>query len=244
LFFGRSLNLPEEQLHTLGLGALLHDVGKLKVPTEVLNKPGRLSTEEFGVMKQHTVFGYELMKNRGELSNNALDIIIQHHERLDGSGYPYNLGHGQISHFSKLVSIVDVYDAITSKRVYHEETTPFNALNDIYKHREKEFDANLVEQFIKCLGIYPIGSLVELNTGQVGVVVFFSEKSHLSPTIMLILDEQKTPYHQFRYVNLGSTVWEKHNQKPEIKRIADPAEFGLDLADIIFKESLHLAFGW
>jgi hypothetical protein len=195
-------------------------------------------------MKQHTVFGYELMKNRGELSNNALDIIIQHHERLDGSGYPYNLGHGQISHFSKLVSIVDVYDAITSKRVYHEETTPFNALNDIYKHREKEFDANLVEQFIKCLGIYPIGSLVELNTGQVGVVVFFSEKSHLSPTIMLILDEQKTPYHQFRYVNLGSTVWEKHNQKPEIKRIADPAEFGLDLADIIFKESLHLAFGW
>jgi hypothetical protein len=101
-----------------------------------------------------------------------------------------------------------------------------------------------VEQFIKCLGIYPIGSLVELNTGQVGIVVFFSEKSHLSPTVMLILDEQKTPYDQYRYVNLGSPAWEKQNLKPEIKRIADPEEFGLDLPEIIFKESLHLALGW
>lgn len=244
LLFGRSLNLPEEQLNILGLGALLHDVGKLKVPTMVLNKPERLSAEEFDIMKKHTVFGYDLMKNQDGLNNEALNIIVQHHERLNGSGYPYNLQHGQISHFSRIVSIVDVYDAITSKRVYHEETTPFNALSDIYKQREKDFDSALVEQFIKCLGIYPIGSLVELSTGQVGVVVFFSEKSHLSPTVMLILDEHKTPYDQFRYVNLGSTVWEKHNVKPEIKRIADPAEFNLDLPDIIFKESLHLAFGW
>lgn len=244
LFFGRSLQLPENQLHTLGLGALLHDVGKLKVPAEVLNKPGRLSDEEFGVMKQHTVFGYDLMRNQGELSNDALDIIVQHHERLNGRGYPYQLEHGQISEYSKIVSIVDVYDAITSKRVYHTETTPFNALNDIYKLREKEFDKRLVEQFIKCLGIYPIGSLVELSTGQVGIVVFFSEKSHLSPTVMLVLDEHKKPYDQYRYVNLGSQVWQKHGVKPEIKRIADPAEFGLDLPEIVFKESLHLAFGW
>jgi HD-GYP domain-containing protein (c-di-GMP phosphodiesterase class II) len=244
LFFGRSMNLTQDQLHTLGLGALLHDVGKLRVPSEVLNKPGRLTAEEFGVMKKHTVFGYDLMKNQGELGTEPLDIIIQHHERLNGSGYPYNLQHGQISHFSKLVSIVDVYDAITSNRVYHKETTPFNALNDIYKHREKEFDSRLVEQFIKCLGIYPIGSLVELNTGQVGIVVFFSEKSHLSPTVMLILDEHKTPYDQYRYVNLGSPAWEKQTLKPEIKKIADPEEFGLDLPEIIFKESLHLAFGW
>ncbi|KPJ90354.1 MAG: hypothetical protein AMJ53_13815 [Gammaproteobacteria bacterium SG8_11] len=244
LFFGRSMNFSTQQLHTLGLGALLHDVGKLQVPTEVLNKPGRLTTEEFGVMKKHTVFGYDLMKNQGELSSDALDIIVQHHERLNGSGYPYNLQHGEISHFSKLVSIVDVYDAITSNRVYHKETTPFNALNDIYKHREKEFDTRLVEHFIKCLGIYPIGSLVELNTGQVGVVVFFSEKNHLSPTVMLILDEHKKPYEQYRYVNLGSPAWEKQNQKPEIKRIADPADYGIDLPEIVFKESLHLAFGW
>jgi HD-GYP domain-containing protein (c-di-GMP phosphodiesterase class II) len=244
LLFGRSLNLPEEQLNTLGLGALLHDVGKLKVPTTVLNKPDRLSTEEFDIMKKHTLFGYDLMKKQDGLSNEALNIIVQHHERLNGSGYPYNLQHGQISHFSRIVSIVDVYDAITSKRVYHDETPPFNALSDIYKQREKDFDSGLVEQFIKCLGIYPIGSLVELNTGQVGVVVFFSEKNHLSPTVMLILDEQKIPYNQYRYVNLGSTVWEKHNEKPEIKRIADPAEFNIDLPDIIFKESLHLAFGW
>jgi HD-GYP domain-containing protein (c-di-GMP phosphodiesterase class II) len=244
LLFGRSLNLPEEKLNTLGLGALLHDVGKLKVPTTVLNKPARLSAEEFDIMKKHTLFGYDLMKKQDGLSNEALDIIVQHHERLNGSGYPYNLQHGQISHFSRIVSIVDVYDAITSKRVYHDETTPFNALSDIYKQREKDFDSGLVEQFIKCLGIYPIGSLVELNTGQVGVVVFFSEKSHLSPTVMLILDEQKSPYAQYRYVNLGSTAWENHNVKPEIKRIADPAEFNIDLPDIIFKESLHLAFGW
>ena len=244
LFFGRSMNFTQDQLHTLGLGALLHDVGKLRVPSEVLNKPGRLTTDEFAVMKKHTVFGYDLMKNQGELSKDALDIIIQHHERLNGSGYPHNLEHGQINQLAKLVSIVDVYDAITSNRVYHKETTPFNALNDIYKNREKEFDTRMVEQFIKCLGIYPIGSLVELNTGQVGIVIFFSEKSHLAPTVMLILDEQKKPYDQYRYVNLGSPAWEKQNIKPEIKRIADPEEFGLDLPEIIFKESLHLAFGW
>ena len=244
LFFGRSMNFSQDQLHTLGLGALLHDVGKLKVPSEVLNKPSRLTDEEFGVMKKHTVFGYDLMKNQGELSTEALNIIVQHHERLNGSGYPYNLQHGQISDYSKLVSIVDVYDAITSNRVYHRETTPFNALNEIYKDREKEFDTRLVEQFIKCLGIYPIGSLVELNTGQVGIVVFFSEKSHLAPTVMLILDEHKKAYDQYRYVNLGSPVWEKQKLKPEIKRIADPEQYGLDLPEIIFKESLHLAFGW
>jgi len=157
--------------------------------------------------------------------------------------YPYNLNESQISYFSKLVSIVDVYDAITSKRVYHDGTTPYKALNDIYKGRDKEFDTSLVENFVKCLGVYPIGSLVELNTGQVGIVVYFAEKSHLTPTIMLVLDEHKKPYNQFSYINLGSSVWDKQGQKPEIKRIADPLEFGLDLPQIIHKESLHMAFG-
>lgn len=243
LFFGRSMQLPSDKLHTLGIGALLHDVGKLLVPSEVLNKPGRLTAEEYGIMQKHTVYGYDLMKNKGELSKNALDIVIQHHERLDGSGYPNRLLDRSISEYSKLVSIVDVYDAVTSKRVYHNETTPYKALNDIYKHREKEFDPHLVEQFIKCLGIYPIGSLVELNTGQVGVVVYFSEKNHLSPTVMLILDENKNPYSHYRYVNLGSAVWEQHHSKPEITRIADPNEFGIDLPGIILSESVHLALG-
>ena len=204
LFFGRSMQLDSEKLHTLGLGALLHDVGKLLVPSEVLNKPGRLTAAEYGVMQQHTVFGYDLMKNRGELSPEALNIVIQHHERLDGSGYPNRLDDNKISLFSKLVSIVDVYDAVTSKRVYHDETTPYQALNDIYQHRDKDFDPQLVQQFIKCLGIYPIGSLVELTSGQVGVVAFFSEKNHLSPTVMLILDEHKKPYDKYRYVNFLS----------------------------------------
>jgi HD-GYP domain-containing protein (c-di-GMP phosphodiesterase class II) len=243
LFFGRSMQLDSEKLHTLGLGALLHDVGKLLVPSEVLNKPGRLTPAEYGVMQQHTVFGYDLMKNRGELSPEALNIVIQHHERLDGSGYPNRLDDNKISLFSKLVSIVDVYDAVTSKRVYHDETTPYKALNDIYQHRDKDFDPQLVQQFIKCLGIYPIGSLVELTTGQVGVVAFFSEKNHLSPTVMLILDGHKKPYDKYRYVNLGSKVWDKHAGKPEIKRIADPNEFGIDLSSVISNESLHLAIG-
>jgi len=243
LFFGRSMQLTTDQLHTLGLGALLHDIGKLLVPSELLNKPGRLTPLEFCVMQKHTVYGYDLMKNKGELSQDALNIVIQHHERLDGSGYPNKLDNKRISEFSKLVSIVDVYDAITSKRVYHDETTPYKALNDIYKHREREFDPHLVEQFIKCLGIYPIGSLVELNTGQVGVVVFFSEKSHLSPTVMLILDEHKKPYDKYRYINLGSKAWAQHVRKPEISRIADPNEFGIDLPGIILSESVQLALG-
>jgi hypothetical protein len=169
-----------------------------------------------------------------------LDVVKHHHERLNGQGYPYGLDANKIGPFTKIVSIVDVYDAITSKRVYHDEITPYMALNSLYKKKGIEFDPQLIERFIKCLGVYPIGSVVELNTGQVGMVSYFSEKHHLSPTILLILDENKHPYESQRYINLSSEIWRRDKNRPEIKRIVSSNEFSIDIPQIVQTQSLQL----
>lgn len=240
LCFGRSIGLSKLQLVELGLGALLHDIGKLKVPLEVLNKPGKLTSEEYQVMKKHTVFGYDLLKNHNELCLDSLAVIKNHHERLDGHGYPNKLQEHQIGFYPKLVSIVDVYDAISSKRVYHEQITPYDAVNYIYHQQRGSFDLKLVEQFIKYLGIYPIGSTVELNTGQVGIVMSFDDKSRLSPTVLLVLNENKQFYEKYKYCNLAKTLLSIDGNHTHIETVINPDRYGIKVSDIIQQESLCL----
>jgi len=241
LFFGRSIGMPMDQLKELGIGALLHDIGKLKVPLEVLNKPDRLTNDEYRIMRQHTVFGYDLLRDKKEISHDALQVIQNHHERLDGKGYPHKLVDHQINHYTKLVSIVDVYDAITSKRAYHDAMNPHDALNIIFKSDKGSFDQGLLEQFIKYLGVYPIGSVVELSSGQVGVVMSFNDKHHLTPLILLVLDENKLPYNQYRYLNLAHAVYKKNKEPLHISGIVKPEAYDLDVATIIKNESFHIA---
>jgi len=240
LFFGRSLGLNHDQLQDLGTGALLHDIGKIKVPLEVLNKPGSLTQEEFVVMKKHTMYGYELFRDKEEISQASMNVIKNHHERLDGKGYPHGLAESQLDQYSKMVTIVDVFDAITSNRVYHNEITPYNALNRIYSEKEDIFDRKLVEQFIKYMGVYPIGSVVELSTGQVGLVSSFNEKRHLYPTVLLIMDEKHQRYAQPKIINLSSNSWENDAKRPSIKKIVDPGSYDLDISDIFLKESIQV----
>jgi len=240
LFFGRSIGLSTDQLEDLGTGALLHDIGKLKVPLEVLNKPGHLTREEFLIMKKHTVYGYELFRDKDEISRASMKVIRNHHERLDGKGYPYGLAEKQLDYYSKMVTIVDVYDAITSKRVYHEEVSPYSALNRIYSEHEGNFDRKLVEQFIKYMGVYPVGSVVELSTGQIGIVSSFNEKRHLFPTVLLIMDEKHQLYRQQKTINLASSSWADSN-RPSIKKVVDAGSYDLDLSSIFLKESIEVA---
>lgn len=240
LCFGRSIGLTKLQLVELGLGALLHDVGKLRVPIEVLNKPGKLTSEEYQVMKKHTIFGYDLLKNHNELCLDSLAIIKNHHERLDGHGYPFKLQEHQIGFYPKLVSIVDVYDAISSKRVYHDQITPYDAINYIYHQQKGSFDLKLVEQFIKYLGIYPIGSTVELNTGQVGIVMSFNDKSRLNPTVLLVLNENKQFYDKYIYFNLAKTLLSVDGHSVHIEGVINPDRYGINVSDIIQRESLSL----
>lgn len=239
LTFGRALGIQKDELNELGLGALLHDIGKMRVPLEVLNKPGKLTSDEFEIMKSHPDMGYELIHKDKNLSPEVLKIVKHHHERLNGQGYPDNLLEENISYFTKIVSITDVYDAISSDRCYHDGMTPHDALKKLYEWMPGNFDSELMQSFIRIIGIYPVGSVVELKTGHIGLVVKLNETHRLRPVVMLIMNREKEYYPRRKLINLSSTIWEKKADKPEIKRILDAKEFNIDIKKIINEESLN-----
>ena len=240
LSFGRFIGLPEPTLIELGLGALLHDLGKMQVPPEILNKPGKLTAEEFAIMQRHAEFGHALLsKYNPGLPAAVLDIVLHHHERFEGQGYPDGLQGDAIPVLTRITSIVDVYDAITSDRVYHDGMTPHEALGNLYRWARGNYDVSMVEAFIRCLGIYPVGSLVELNTGEVAVVTTFREAHRLKPTVLLLLDANKRPYPRRTLLNLASAQWQKEGNPPEIVRVLEQQAYGINLPAIIEQESLR-----
>ncbi|MCW9000690.1 MAG: HD-GYP domain-containing protein, partial [Kangiellaceae bacterium] len=164
--FGRYLGYKEDELRCMGIGAMLHDVGKMKIPDSILNKPGRLSPAEFNIMQDHTIEGYKILKDKGALSSIAIDIAHSHHEKLNGEGYPRNLIDSSISEYTKIVTIVDSYDAITSERVYSSAKSPAAAFKILREHSGSQFDGDIVNKFIEWMGIYPVGSLIEMQTGE------------------------------------------------------------------------------
>lgn len=194
LTFGRHLALSKDELAVLGMGALLHDIGMVRVPEDILAKTGGLSEREFDIMTKHVTWGLEIVRDSGNLNPGSLEIIAQHHERGDGSGYPLRRKGAGIAPAGYIGAIVDVYDAITSDRIYNTGLSAEDALKRIYEWREKDFDSQLVEDFIRCMGIFPIGSLVELSTGSIGVVITINRARRLKPKVALVLTASKTPY--------------------------------------------------
>ncbi|MHB8535438.1 MAG: HD-GYP domain-containing protein [Sulfuricaulis sp.] len=192
--FGRHLVLSREELIELGLGLILHDVGMLKIPKEILGKPAGLNHEEFDAMKRHVGWGVAIVKKSGGLPPLAMQVMQQHHERRDGEGYPVRLKNDAIAQAGYISSIVDVYDAVTSDRGYSGGMSAEDALKRMYEWREKDFHPQLVEEFIRCMGIFPIGSLVELSTGSIGVVISINRARRLKPKVALVLTANKTPY--------------------------------------------------
>lgn len=191
--FCKALKLDPALTREAGLGALLHDTGKMRVPDAILNKPGRFTDAEFEVMKRHPRDGYDILRATPGLSDVALDIALHHHERMDGTGYPERLPGDNISIVARMAAIVDVYDAITSDRCYHSGIPPAEALKKMWEWSKFDFDQTLMRAFISTIGIYPVGTLVRLESGRLGVVtelhaseilkpsvrVFFSTKSNL-----------------------------------------------------------------
>ncbi|MFV1982440.1 MAG: HD-GYP domain-containing protein [Thiohalomonadales bacterium] len=235
--FGRAIGVDKKDLINLGLGALLHDIGKMKTPLEILNKEGKLTKDEFTIMMRHPYEGYSVLKEDKNMSPESLEIILSHHERLDGSGYPGNITEVKITYFTRIVSIVDVYDAITSDRVYHDGISPHDALNKLFQWMPGKYDKELMEKFIKTIGIYPIGSIVELKSGHVGMVAKFDEKNKLRPVIMLLLDKNKKSYSQRKMINTSNPMWRKKNYSVEIKRIVEAKEYGINVNAILLGES-------
>ncbi|MFQ5575255.1 MAG: HD-GYP domain-containing protein, partial [Terriglobia bacterium] len=227
LAFGRHLGLDREQLNILGVGALLQDIGIMKVPNEVLNKPGTLTEQEFALVKSHVPCGVEILANAKGIPRGAIELAELHHERCDGSGYMNGLKGNEIGVFGMIGGLVDCYDALTSDRAYHAAIPAHIALRKLYEWRNKAFESNLVEQFIQCIGIYPIGSVVKLNTGEVGVVVTTNRVRRLKPRVTLVLKPDDTPYATLKTVDLMHQT-PSSNRPAEIDQVLEPRAYGID----------------
>ncbi len=230
--FARHLGMPESQLQKIGIAALLHDVGKAKIPDEILNKPGRFTDDEMEVMKMHTTFGRDLLLSNTTIGSSAIDVAYCHHERIDGLGYPRGLIEHQIPFYSKLIAITDTYDAITSSRVYDNARASKEALDIIYKDRGRQFDENLALEFIKCIGIYPPGSIVELTDGRVGVVIATNTEQKLRPKVLIVRDAEKQPCKQ-KIFDLFKNLSEEPEKIVHIAQEHPNGRYGIDLKALI-----------
>lgn len=201
---GKRLGLGVTELQNLGLAGLLHDVGKMKVPEEVLNKPGKLTDEEFAIMKQHPVYSYEVMKNDKKIAPEVIKAALQHHEKSDGTGYPDGLMEKDISKYAKIIAICDVYDAITSNRCYHKGMIAADALKMLFAWSGKHFNEVLVKFFIHLIGVYPAGAVVVLDTNELAVVLKTNKDDGMRPKILIISDKEKRLLNKPVYFDLVS----------------------------------------
>jgi HD-GYP domain-containing protein (c-di-GMP phosphodiesterase class II) len=229
---GRQLGLPKHDLRSLAMGCMLMDVGKLRVDPALLQAERELTLEEAAQMAGHVDYGLEIIKDSGVINQDVIDMVAHHHERFDGSGYPNGLTQDRIPAFARIAAIVDTYDAITSKRSYAQPISPSDAIRMLYKSRDAEFQAELVEAFIQAIGIYPAGTLVELSSGEVGVVVAEYRSRRLRPKIMLLLDASKAPLPTSRIVDLQQTAPDESAASLSISKSLEPDAYGIDLTRI------------
>jgi HD-GYP domain-containing protein (c-di-GMP phosphodiesterase class II) len=184
--FGQYRKLPPDALHQTIVGALLHDIGKILIPDEVLHKAGPLSPEEFEVMKAHARYSRDILKSTEGIGELTIITAAEHHERMDGKGYPEGLKGEEISIYGRMVAITDVYDAITADRVYHRGMTPTQGLKKLLEWSGAHLDQALVYEFIRCIGVYPVGSLVLLESGKLGVVTELNDDDQRLPVVRVM----------------------------------------------------------
>lgn len=201
--FCRSRNFEAARTHQAGLGGLLHDTGKALVPDKILNKPGPLTDEEFAIIKRHPKDGYDILLKSPEVGPIPLDITLHHHERRDGSGYPDKLGGEGISELAQMAAIVDVYDAITADRCYHKGMSAAAALRKIYEWSKFHFNPQYAQEFMRCVGIYPVGTMVMLESGRLGVVVEPHETNLLAPKVNVFFNTKQNLYIKPEMVDLS-----------------------------------------
>lgn len=228
--FGRHLGRSEAELEKLGLCGLLHDVGKMRVPPEVLNKPAKLTDKEFNMIKAHATHGRNLLMSSKGIPNSAVDVAYSHHERVDGNGYPRQLNSAGISDLAKIIAIVDAYDAMTADRCYSEAIPSTEALKIIFKDRGTHFDDRLALEFIKSVGLYPPGTLVELVNGIIAVVFETNPKYRHLPRVIAV-NKQDAPLDKKLLINLADVEAGQLDKNYLIKRALKDGSFGVYIRD-------------
>lgn len=226
--FGRHLGMPKKDLQSLAIGALLFDVGKMRLPDKLINNPKRFNQYEFKLVKTHIEHSLEIVNTISGISDDVIEMVKTHHERHNGSGYPNGLKGNEISIFGKIAGIVDCYDAIISERPFASAMSPHDAVKKFYEWRDIDFQAELIEQFIQVVGIYPVGTIVELNDGKVGVIVAQHKVWRLRPKIMLLLDEDKNYYDNFDVIDLYINESAEDGNTLEIVKSIEPGMYGID----------------
>jgi putative nucleotidyltransferase with HDIG domain len=218
--FCQALGMDAATVEEAGLGGLLHDVGKMMIPNEILNKPGKLTDKEFGIMKSHASISRDILMAVPGISNMVIQIAGEHHEKMAGGGYPRGIAADEISQIGRMTAIVDVYDALTSNRVYHKGMEPTEVLKKLLEWSGSHLDGELVQQYIRALGIYPVGSLVRLSGGRLAIVVEQSEDL-LRPVVRVVFDTALKLRLPPRDLHLLHAV-------EEIVEYEDPLEWELD----------------
>lgn len=232
---GRHLEFDRTTLHQIGVGSLLHDIGKMKIPTEILNKAGRFKPDEMEIMKHHVLRGVEVLSTTTGLGNSYLRPALEHHERVDGTGYPYRRVRSELSQFGLIAAVVDIYDAMTSDRCYHKGQAAHEALQFLYRlSLERHLDATLVQQFIHVVGLYPVGSIVELNTGETGIVKEIHRHAPLAPVVLLVKSAGNTLLSHPKELNLVAQLEKPHRS---VTAILDQKQAGINPTDYLDKKA-------
>lgn len=233
---GREIGLDRDALRVVALGAMLLDVGKIRIPGKILDKPGKLDAAEIALVRRHVDFGLDLVREAGDVDPRVLDMVAHHHERHNGLGYPKGLTGSEIPVYGRIAGIVDTYDAMITSRPYASTQSSYGALRQLRALAGTEFQSEVVDQFTQAIGMFPTGTLVLLNTGEVAVVTAQSRIRRLRPEVMIILDAGKQPLADYRVVDLNqvsataddqASLWIESGLEPGAYGV-DPAEYYLN----------------
>ena len=231
--FGRHLGVSEDDLNKLGFAGMLHDVGKMRTPDTVLNKEGTLTPEEYAQMQDHAQHGRDILMSHKNIYHGTVDVAYGHHEALDGSGYPRKIKAAGIGEFTRIVTLCDIYDAITSDRIYQKGRSSLEALKILYHNKGTKFDEKLVTEFISCIGLYPPGSIVEVNSGHIGIVISTNYRNRHLPKILLLRDAGKIPQSE-KVIDLERLSKSK-NSDHLIKTVIANGSYGIRIEQYIEK---------
>ncbi len=228
IVLARQIGMTETQLNQVGLCGMMHDMGKMLVPSEILNKPGKLEPDELAIMQSHTTLGYELLKSSKGMFYGAVDTALSHHERQDGQGYPNKASASKLSIYSNIVAIADIYDAITSDRVYQKGRTHLEATKIMLDVSGSHLHNKLVVKFIESLGSYPPGCFVLLSNGCIGLVIEQNNRFKLRPKVLVVLGANGASALDEYVIDLAAKSPDVDKDALSIKEIIKPAEYNID----------------